>query len=248
MIKASQLIAWIKQHVGDGYVYGTVGQICTVDLLKQCQSQYGAQMGDGYYCKGGDYTKGRCARWLGKWVCDCSGLIKAARKAVSGVWQDVSAQGTYDQCDTRGAIDSMPLIPGYAVFMYSPAKKRMGHVGVYAGNGQVVEARGADYGVVVTRLADRAWTHWGRLKWLEYDLGADRGKASAGKEADAGDATNQKPDDAAPDAIDVTINNALIDGAITVSEYWEKVLRGDTACNPEWLKTLLDNYHNAAGR
>lgn len=247
MIKASQLTAWIKQHVGDGYVYGTIGQICTVDLLRQCQSQYGVQMGDGYYQRGSDYTKGRCARWLGKWVCDCSGLIKAARKALSGVWQDVSAQGTYDQCDKRGTISSMPLIPGYAVFIYSPDKKRMGHVGIYIGSGQVVEARGVDYGVGITRLADRAWTHWGQLKWLEHDIKADIGKAAAGKEADAGDATNRKPDDSTPDAIVLTVNNALVDGAITVSEYWDNVLRGKTACNPDWLKILLDNYHNAAG-
>lgn len=198
MIKTSQIIPWIKQHVGDGYVYGTVGQACTIMLLKDCQVRLGTSMGAGYYQLNGDYNKGRCAKWLGRWVCDCSGLIKAARKALSGVWQDVSAQGTYDQCKARGTIGSMPLTPGCTVYMYSADKKRMGHVGMYIGNGQVVEARGVDYGVVVTKLSERAWTHWGLLEWLDYDLPADTGKPVVGTQKDAGDATTPKPDDYLP--------------------------------------------------
>jgi hypothetical protein len=195
LIKASQIIAWIKKHVGDGYVYGSIGQTCTVDLLKSLQTQYGASMGEGYYHKAGDYTKGRCGKWLGKWVCDCSGLFKAARKDIDGTWNDVSAEGTYDQCSRRGTTKSMPLMPGCTVYMYNKAKGRMGHVGMYIGGGQVIEARGVDYGVVITKLADRAWGYWGQLEWLEYDIKSDTGKPIVGTQADAGDSTNPKPDD-----------------------------------------------------
>lgn len=44
----------------------------------------------------------------------------------------------------------MPDIPGIAVFM-------SGHVGLYIGNGEVIEARGFAYGVVKTKLKDRKW-------------------------------------------------------------------------------------------
>ena len=217
MIKASQIILWIKKHVGDGYVYGTIGQTCTTALLKQCQSQYGASMGEGYYQSNGDYTKGRCGKWLNKWVCDCSGLIKSARKAIDGTWKDVSAQGTYDQCVKRGLINTMPLTPGCTVYIWSASKNRIGHVGMYIGAGQVIEARGVDYGVVITKLSGRAWTHWGLLNWLEYNLPTDNGKAVVGGDVDAGDATNPKRDDrmSYSDALEI------IDGVIDIDvPYW----------------------------
>ena len=195
MVKASKLINWVIAQLGLAYVYATVGQVCTIPLLMKIQKQYGATMGEGYYQLKGDYTKGRCGKWLGKVAYDCSGLIKAGRKALSGIWRDVSAQGTYDQCIRRGPIKDMPLIPGCAVFMYSASKKRMGHVGLYIGNGFVVEARGVDYGVVKTKLSSRAWGYWGLLDWLEYDIKSEGGKALVGNQNDAGDATNPKPDD-----------------------------------------------------
>jgi cell wall-associated NlpC family hydrolase len=218
MIKASQLIAWIKKHVGDGYVYGSIGQICSVNLLKNLQAQYGTSMGDGYYQKGGDFTKGRCGKWIGKWVCDCSGLIKVARKTLDGTWKDVSAQGTYDQCSMRGPISSMPLLPGCAVFMYNKEKGRMGHVGMYIGGDQVIEARGADYGVVITKLSTRSWGFWGQLEWLEYDIKADTGKPVVGTQSDAGDGTNPKADDPLTfkEAIDILSKKSSIS-----SEYWK---------------------------
>lgn len=200
-IRASELIKWCKSKVGLGYVYGAIGQTCTLALLKQLEKQYGAAMGNGYYQLNGDYTKGRCGKWWGKWVADCSGLIKAGRKALDGTWKDVSAQGTYDQCTKRGTIKDMSLIPGCTVYMYSTEKKRMGHVGIYIGAGLVVEARGADPGIVTTKLYERVWSYWGLLDWLDYDLPAE--KPSTVIRAyiatkDAGDATNPKPDDKAP--------------------------------------------------
>jgi hypothetical protein len=239
MIKSSQIITWVKSHVGNGYVYGSIGQACTVDLLKQCQTQYGASMGNGYYQLNGDYTKGRCGKWIGKWVCDCSGLFKAARIALSGVWQDVSAQGTYDQCAKRGVINAMPLMPGCSVYMYSSGKGRMVHVGMYVGSGFVVEARGADYGIVITKLSERAWTHWGLLDWLEYDIKVDSGKAVVGTVADAGDASNPKPDDVIEKAWEIVTGEKALDelaakGLVNNAESWKaKDLKNGSV--PLWL-------------
>ncbi len=108
-------------------------------------------------------------------------LIKAARKALTGIWKDVSAQELYDQCvKKRGTIESIPPIPGTFVFMYDKTKARLVHVGIFVGNGDVIESRGGDYGVVKTKLSQRAWTHWGQPDWIEFDLVQDGTKVITG--------------------------------------------------------------------
>ena len=53
----------------------------------------------------------------------------------------------------------------------SPASSFLcqGHVGVYIGNGKVVEARGHAYGVVRTNLKSRPWSKWAYDPDLVYD-------------------------------------------------------------------------------
>ena len=58
----------------------------------------------------------------------------------------------------------MPELPGALVFM-------SGHVGVYIGDGYVVEARGHNYGVVKTKLSARAWKTWGKHPLIDYGSG-----------------------------------------------------------------------------
>lgn len=43
------------------------------------------------------------------------------------------------------------------------------HVGVYIGNGEVIEARGHAYGVVKTKLKDRPWVNWGYCPYITYE-------------------------------------------------------------------------------
>lgn len=78
--------------------------------------------------------------------------------------QDVSANGMLKKCTERGKINTMPDMPGILVFM-------PGHVGVYTGNGKVIEARGFNYGVVETDLKSRNWENWGKCPWIEYPSG-----------------------------------------------------------------------------
>lgn len=201
MILASRFIAWLLAHVGCGYVYGSIGETCTLRLLQRKQAAYGWKMGAGYYCKVVcgvmDFLKGLCARWMGKWVADCSGLIKAGRKALGGAWGDYSANGTYLSCSKRGPIKDMPLYPGCTVYMYSEAENRMVHVGVYIGGGYVIESRGVMSGVVKTKFYGRHWTHYGLLDWLIRDLPSEGTYLHPGTptEDDHGDSSNPKPDD-----------------------------------------------------
>ena len=59
-------------------------------------------------------------------------------------------------------MDTMPDTVGLAVW-------KQGHIGVYIGNGYVIEAMGTKYGVVKTQLAGRNWSHWLKIPGIHYD-------------------------------------------------------------------------------
>ena len=79
-------------------------------------------------------------------------------------------------CSEKGTLETMPDIPGVLVFM-------PGHVGIYIGNGKVIEARGHAYGVVETNLIGRGWKEWGKLDWIEYVEENTMFELGQGKEA-----------------------------------------------------------------
>lgn len=154
------LVAYARAQLGKPYWYGTFGNTASESLLTSKKKQYPKH-----------YTSGRMSKYrsqLGMRVHDCVGLIKgylwsesetASPKYNSA--QDVSANGMLKKCIEKGKIKTLPEIPGVLVFM-------SGHVGIYAGNGKVIEARGFAYGVVETELADRKWTSWGKCPWIKY--------------------------------------------------------------------------------
>lgn len=102
---------------------------------------------------------------------DCIGLIKGYMwtpdadsteyKYLDNGFGDRSADGYYTFARKKGPINTMPDIVGIAVFM-------PGHVGIYAGNGEVIEARGHKYGVVKTKLKERPWKNWAYINEIEY--------------------------------------------------------------------------------
>ena len=109
--------------------------------------------------------------WLGGRTADCVGLIKGygwlspetmtIDYGTHGM-PDIGANQMYYNAKESGPISTMPDIPGLAVW-------HEGHIGVYIGNGQVIEAMGTRYGVVKTELADRGWTHWLKVPYISYD-------------------------------------------------------------------------------
>lgn len=160
---ASGLVEYCRAQLGKPYWWGTFGQTATVDLYNALKAQWPKY-----------YTADDFKSQYGKRVHDCVGLLKGYRWSDSptsvpryNASQDVAVPGLYSQCNERGTIASMPDLPGICVFIRSE------HVGVYIGGGQVIEARGHAYGVVLTRLKDRAWTHWGKPAWISYDSQTD---------------------------------------------------------------------------
>ena len=43
-----------------------------------------------------------------------------------------------------------------------------GHIGIYIGNGEVIEAMNTLRGVTRTQLAGREWTHWLQIPYISY--------------------------------------------------------------------------------
>ena len=147
-------------QLGKPYWWGTFGQVADGALYAKKKKQYPRK-----------YIEADYPKQYGQRVHDCVGLIKGYRwsdtpestpKYVGA--QDVAVEGLYAQCTQRGAITSLPEKPGVCVFMAG-----LGHVGVYIGGGEVVEAMGHAYGVVKTKLAGRGWAYWGMPEWISYE-------------------------------------------------------------------------------
>lgn len=160
------LVAYAKAQLGKPYWWGTFGQIASAGLLVQKRTQYP----DRYNTYGEE-----CKKQFGQKVHDCVGLIKGYlwcdtpdSEPIYKAAQDVAVSGLFMACPENGSIGTMPDIPGVCVFM-----QNMGHVGVYIGNGEVIEAMGHAYGVVKTKLAGRGWGLWGKPRWISYEATAN---------------------------------------------------------------------------
>lgn len=149
----------LAQHWG--YTLGTWGQILTPAILEQKRKQLGA--GVEQYL---DFIK---EHWIGQRTVDCIGLFKSylwwtPAGPVYDSKTDINADGTYNSAKVKGPISTIPEIIGLGVH-------KSGHIGVYVGNGWVIESKGTKYGVVKTPLKGagaNAWTHWLEYPFIEY--------------------------------------------------------------------------------
>ena len=151
-----------------GYILGTSGQNWT---RASYDDQVKRHSGDSDYNLSIQYGQ----KWIGHKVSDCSGLFVWAYKrhgktiyhGSNSIWSKnvLSAKG-----EQRNGYrtDGKTLLPGTAVFKYNPdPKKRYYHIGLYIGEGKVIEAQGSKTGVVQSKI--KSWTHWGELKDVNYE-------------------------------------------------------------------------------
>lgn len=147
---------------GWGYVWGTYGLILTEERFNAKLEQYPDDIGE--------HEEFIRSHWIGRRTADCGGLIKAygwlnpeTHEISYGAndFTDYGANGMYYASPEKGTIETIPEIPGLAVW-------HEGHIGIYIGNGEVIEAMGSRYGVVKTVLANGSWTDWLKIPGITY--------------------------------------------------------------------------------
>ena len=153
------------------YVYGGKGQYMTTEKVNAIINSV-SQLSNSPY-NSSYISRTLAAATEGERATDCSGLIMDfmwwAGDGSNPLLELCPSIGRYnanamlDVAVIKGNISSMPEMPGLLVHSN-------GHVGIYIGNGQVIESRGVDYGVVMTNLADRNFQYWSESPWIDYDL------------------------------------------------------------------------------
>lgn len=149
------------------YLWGAYGRIITKSLLASKVKQYPTRYSSIRQRFILEHMNGE---YRG---CDCAGLIKWAlwtngdinNKIVYHSKTDRGSSGLYSAAKEKGPIAVMPELKGLILY-------KTGHVGVYIGNGKVIECtlgtRGD--GVVESDLKAVKWTHWLKLPEIEYVL------------------------------------------------------------------------------
>ncbi len=142
-----ELANFVISKIGIPYVYGTKGNILTSNLLNSLSNNYPNIFTNVY--------KNKAAKFIGKVCTDCSGLISWGTGILRG------SANYYNTATKKGNIKTIPEICGLAVY-------KKGHIGIYIGNGKVIEAKGINYGVVKSNLSDTKWTHYLYLCDIDY--------------------------------------------------------------------------------
>lgn len=187
MYKAKDFIKWALTHVNPytvphdaalarpwnecgtepwQYLFGSV-------RVKTTQATLDRYYDEHYSVNG--YTRARFDELTANWdrngyATDCQGLLDAWLTYEQGEKTDINADMNYRLwCTDKGLISEItrPWLIGEAVFRANAAG-RMTHIGWICGfmpDGEplVVEARGIAYGVVITHLWDRNFTHRGLM-------------------------------------------------------------------------------------
>lgn len=147
-VTRDELIIWVKSKVGTPYVYGAKGEIFNLTLLNSLAASYPSTFTTSYIAKAKKFIGRRCT--------DCSGLISWKTGILRG---SSNYKSSATECVPISQLSEKHI--GWGLW-------RSGHIGVYIGNGQVVEARGIDYGTVISKVADRNFTHVIKLRDIDY--------------------------------------------------------------------------------
>ena len=151
--KQKDVIDWVLSKKGSGYAFGSSGQRLTKKLYEELRRKFGSNF------------KNSTKKWLFKEVYDCSGLVMKALEKI-GVKLPHGATSAWKNGDWKEKGDIKHMPSNQVCVLYRRGKDGMVHTGIYLGNGKVIEAKGADYGVVETSLKDGHWTDYAIPKGL----------------------------------------------------------------------------------
>ena len=203
-MSAQDAVAFARQHVGDGYIYGATGWTCSPARREQQAKQY-PEYRDNILSVG--------AKWDGKTCWDCATFTRAcARAGGATLPSGATSQWRSGAWSVKGTIDQLP--EGAVAMLYRQKGEIMQHTGLYLGDGTVIDARGTKYGVTHQAQDKYAWTHYAIPKgWggTEEEKGEDQTMQTMVVTADSGGTVNlrTRPDKAAPVLAKVPIGEAV---------------------------------------
>ncbi len=153
-LTGKRLVEHAKSKVGLPYFYGSKMTILTEAFMVQMHKAYPSIVTAKYM------NKARDRKQVGKINVDCSGLISSYTNKLLGSSQLYStAKKRLSTADYKNWADGVICW-------------RSGHVGVFFkenGKYYVVEAKGIDYGVVISTFNKSKWTCGLTFDWMEYD-------------------------------------------------------------------------------
>ena len=153
------------------YMWGGLFREVNKSYINQLAGMYSDQYGESRK----NTLLGLCGK--GYYGCDCVGLVKSYyfggvgvannAKGYVGAW-DFGVGSMYNAAKVKGKISTMPKKEGVLVMTSD-----YGHVGVYIGNGEVIECTLSKFGdgVVKTKFADRSWAWWCQCPVIVDDTG-----------------------------------------------------------------------------
>ena len=138
------LVKFAHSKLGTPYVYGTKGEVLTLEKYNWLKKTYGDLVWDS------DKNK------IGKVCCDCSGLISWYTGIIRGSSQYKSLATKVYNINT---ISNAPI--GALVW-------QQGHIGIYIGNNEYIAEDGSAYGCRKNNLNKAKFTHWFLCSDIEY--------------------------------------------------------------------------------
>lgn len=152
VLTGQKLATFAQGKKGTPYVYGAKG---ADGPLTQAKLDYLAKVYASTFTT--SYLE-KAKKYVGKTCTDCSGLISWYTGKVYG-----SAQ-LYSQAYARLPISQ------WKKFAVGTVLWKEGHVGVYLGDGKVAEARGINYGTIISNISDVKWVYGLTFSWMSYDI------------------------------------------------------------------------------
>ena len=177
-MNVNDFITMLKKALNSNTIYctGMFGQPITTDIIESKSKQYPSNYNSTKVSKlkslvGRNYfgfdcvclIKGILWGWNGSTENSNGGAIYCSNNV-----PDVDTEGLYANCET--STDFRKIVPGALVWM-------KGHIGIYIGNGNVIECTSAWTGnVLESKLGNlgytgtyvRNWTGWGKLPYIDY--------------------------------------------------------------------------------
>ncbi len=144
--KYEQVLSIMKSHIGSPYIYGGSGEVLTSSLLSSLRRTFPDHASRGFYDIPSNYLNGNYRAF------DCSGLMQwSFRQAGISL-----GRTTWDQINNGYEVSPSNAKPGDLLFF-----SNLGHVGMYIGNGQWIEAPNKGKFVSITSVP---WSKIGRAR------------------------------------------------------------------------------------